>query len=103
MIFAELLSRVLTSLGDPLLWAAMVLVALRVPLRWILPAAIAVTLTLATLFWLIESGDLRTSRFDSLTLVAQALAAWCAGLLARVLIERSRRVPTVGPSNPLSK
>lgn len=100
MSFAELLSRVLASLGDPLLWAAMVLVALRVPLRWMLPAAIAVTLTLAALFWLIESGELRTSRFDTLTLVAQALEAWFAGVLARVLIERSCRVPTVRPSNP---
>lgn len=93
MTLADLPGHLFASLVNPLLWAAMVLVALRVPLRFMLPAAIGVVFTMEALFWLIESGELQSLHFDPLTMIARALAAWLAGSVARFFIERSRPTP----------
>ncbi len=93
MSFAELLGPVLASFVDPLLWAAMVLVALRVPLRFMLPAAIGVVFALEAAFWLIESVELQSLRFDPLTMAGRVLVAWLAGAVARFFIERRRPRP----------
>lgn len=98
MSFSELPGQVLAALGDPLLWAAMVIAALRVPLRWMPPAAIGVTLALATLFWLMETGELRAAHFEAQTLAGRALAACLAGVIVRLLIDQRRQEPTVRPS-----
>ena len=98
MSFSELPGEILAALCDPLLWAAMVLAALRVPLRWMLPTAIAATLTLATLFWLIETSELRSAHFEAETLVGRTLAAWLAGALVRFLVERRRQARAVQPT-----
>lgn len=93
MTFADLPGQLFASLVDPLLWAAMVLVALRVPLRFMLPAAIGVVFTMEAVFWLIESGEVPSLRPDPVTMIARALAAWLAGSVARFFIERRRLNP----------
>lgn len=102
MSSVESLGQGLVSLSDPLLWAAMVLVALRVPLRFMLPAALAVTFAMGVLVWLIQAGDLQTFHFAPWTWVGRALAAWFAGALTRFFIDRSRRAPIVGAPNGLT-
>ena len=90
MTFVDLIGQIAGSLGDPLLWAVMTLVALRTPQRFIPPAAITAAFALEGVLWMIESGWLHEFRLDPWMLVGRMSAAWLAGSVVRFFIDRSR-------------
>ena len=102
MSFVDSLGQGLGSLSDPLLWAAMVLVALNVPLRLMLPAALAVVFAREIMVWMMQADDLQSFHFDPWTWVGRALGAWFAGALTRFFIDRNRRAPIVAAPNGLT-
>gem|GEM_PF-4222107 len=101
MSFSELPGQIVCALGDPLLWAAMILVALRVPQRFMLPTAIAVAFTMQAAIGLIEGGALEPFRVDPPTWAGRALAAWFAGAVVRFFIERGRNAPSTSRASAM--
>lgn len=99
---ADLTGQALGALLDPFLWFLMIVAALRLRMRWIVPAAIVVSLLIEVGAYLIEPPELKATRFTAYTLIGRAIAGVVIGVVARRVIDRraKQRMGTLSPPPP---
>lgn len=98
-LFADLAGQTAGNLFDPILWVVMIVAALRVRMRYLLPVAALAAVVIEGALWAVEPPELQVYRFAAYTLIGRTLAGWLIGSGARLVITRRQRSrPAVTPA-----